>query len=142
MKQSGDYMLGTVMEVAEAISKNVIGWNGKLTHKTRRYFKNCDFRVFDIGKERIIDLQTAFNESDSPLFGIKRLNLHFCNVNLELFANAYCWGKGQYECIELETSIDECVAIIAKMILCEIYKDRANKSYDENTIIIAQWVKD
>ena len=142
MKQNGNYMLGTVMEIAEAISKNAVGRNGKISYKTRKHFKNCDFGVPNTPIEVITDLQIAFDDGDFPLFGIKRFDLGFGNPDLELFADYYGGGYGQYECIETESSIDECVAIIAKMILCEITIDGITKPYDDNTVIMAKWVND
>ena len=142
MIQSGDYMFGTVMEIAEAISKTVTTKDGIIDYKTLKHFKNCDFGVPDVGPETITDLQAAFREGDFPLYGIKRFDLGFGNPNLEVFADYYGGGCGQYECIAAGSSIDECIAIVAKMILCEIAADGTNKSYDDNTVIMAKWVKD
>ena len=138
MKQNGNYMLGTVMEIAEAISKNAVGRNGKISYKTRKHFKNCDFGVPDTPIEAITDLRIAFDDGDFPLFGIKRFDLDFGNMDLELFADFYGGGCGQYECIAVESGIDKCTMIIAKMILCEIAMDGTNKSYDDKTIIMAK----
>ena len=142
MKQSDDYMLGTVMEIAEAISKPAATKNGIIDYKTVKRFINCDFGVPDVDAETITDLQAAFHEGDFPLYGIKRFDLGFGNPNLEVFADYYGGGCGQYECIATGSSIDECIAIVAKMILREIAKDGTNKSYDNDTVIIAKWVKD
>ena len=145
MRQSGDYMLGTVMEIAEAISKTAATKDGVIDYKTVKCFKNCDFGVPDTStniQALATNLQEAFDDGDFPLYGIKRFDLGFGNPNLEVFADYYGGGCGQYECIAAGSSIDECIMIVAKMILCEIATDGTNKSYDNDTVIIAKWVKD
>lgn len=134
MKTEGKYMLGTIKEVATAIAENIIEGN-RVTRTSIRNFKDCDFAIPDEIEATDGSLEMIMDASGGN-YGIKSITTGFDNEDLNLFADYYGGGSGQYDCIFVDDDFKMVVDIIQKLIVGTLC---VRDICDKDDIIIAEW---
>ena len=139
MKTENNYMLGTVKEIAEAITENIADKNKGLRNEARQLFKNCDFTILDYNLDDTRTLSDMYEDSENGIYGIKYIKTGFHNLNMDIFADFYGGGHGCYGMLTYDEMYKECIEDIKRLMLQCI---NTREKCDENTILVAQWVED
>lgn len=138
MRVEGKYMLGTVSEVAEVITENILD-GGYVSGDAKKLFRNYSFGILDDKVSETESLEFIFDIPEFGIYGIKSIDTGFDNGALELFADYYGGGSGFYQSVEYRTDRKECQKVIAEL----IRKTLSVSQYcDKNTIIIAEGINE
>lgn len=134
MRIEGNYILGTIKDVAEVL------YNSHVKDFSER-FRNCDFAIdlpidtFNFNDEYLKDIY----ENSTGWYGIKKINPGFDSRhddNVDLFADYYGGGCGTYRLIGDWDDDDEIIDTIIGMIIETTHHHEGSVS--KNTIVICE----
>lgn len=131
MRREGDYILGTPAEIAIDYARNT------RASRDGEFIPEMDFKVYD--DEVGSSLEEIFDKA-WPIFGIKRISTGFDNGDVDLFADYYGGGYGEYACIFREYSENEIAREIKGMLIGIVCNYGCSESRAENQLLIATYI--
>ena len=139
MRIDGEYILGTVEEVAKYITEHSFEFddNGNAVNAKQGKFKDFDFTIAEGIIEGIKEPLNEIKNNSSGWSGIKHIATGFDNdYSIDLFGDYYSGGSGVYR----NTSEDFGRQSITETILEMIIKITENNGgiINKNTLIIAE----
>lgn len=135
MRIEGKYMLGTINEIAEEISKNILK-NNVVTRESILKFRNCNFALPDDDMKLADERLEIIMDSNMGTYGIKKIATGFDNDDLDLFADYYGGGSGCHNCVGVGDDMDSVISIVQDLIVKTLGVRELCDYYD---IIIAEW---
>lgn len=139
MRIDGEYILGTVEEVAKHITEQSFEFddNGNAVNAKQGKFKDFDFAIAEDVIDGINEPLNEIKNNSSGWSGIKHIITGFDNYySIDLFGDYYSGGSGVYRNTSEDFGQQNIVETILEMII-EIAENNGEITH-KNTLIIAE----
>lgn len=140
MKRENKYILGTVGEIAECIADEVFEFiSSNYTDFISSSHIQDKLKVYNFAIAEILSDDELLEEVASGAngwYGIRQIETGFDSGGIDLFADYYGGGSGQYGFLDYDYGKDDCVMIIKEMIMNAFNVREC--CCDDETLIIAE----